>query len=1150
MSFTDFLRFHWVPAEGGNQQLVQPQPNNNNHNDRHAARNVPHPLNLDLPHHQQPVLPNIPNQNLPHHNHPLPERPPERQLTPRRRMSINKVHVPNNLRRSLSNRTSKSDSFHDPSKGNVDKRDSKASASSSNDAPEFISISSKSSNSSFHQHSLHSKEPVDFLMKVDSLDTKHTQRLYRSNSIKRKSLLANDSADDASFFPLEDSYYNSNFSFEGRGELSPAMEENSEFNFEENEDESEGEGVLLGSPQNRISRFSFGLELDNLSDEINAGSNATNTMDDKDIIPNIFSAYEPEVPIFEQPQDNIDDAIPVPIEPLQPPQQLPPVDNARNNDLGFNFEEFGNDVFDQADAQEVGMEVRIALFDLFGLEGSFYIMLRNAFWLLGFIGLFMVTFFSLPYIIGFNFAQILGRFYPHYPIVTTAFETVIPLKIRQIIELVFELSVKYQNPIHFFDLSVIALGFCTIFAMVYTVDAFFFSVFLHFPQARFAIASLRELLSKSAVVIKVGMLLVIRIFVLPVMLGSVILMVCGDALFEFTAADWANFLSVNCIGAYALAWVSGITFMLSMTISVLQLREVLHPDIFAKIIRPQEAHIDLIASLVNESASVHIRRIFISMLVYLFLMTFLLYSPILIAKNALKFGIEHSTWVAQWAEKGVLKLELHVWYFIPQIQLPLEILLSHITFLSILDKKKDVLGRLQHFWLVNACKVLGLTIYLLPLPRIKLRRRVDVLHDANTEIDLDNNNILVGDPLPRPPPGWDIRAPHTSTRWAWGPEEPSQLERNVAPRVAPTYCFLRCTLLIIASWLLMATTTLCCTLLPVVLGRLSQHCSEMVPARLMHDPVSYVLGLAFLLPLFTLLTNMGNRAARNAAAAAAAQMHAHMAPPQPQPQQQPDELQAMQLRQPADQPLLPDNVTAVFTLLKEQLNPRTQMPFRVQLTAFLLALICTTNEILLGAMLSYAWTSYENSESCAAYYSRSWLSIWLRGMVTVYGSLFLLVNHLTGPALTKLIGGESMARWAEDVRTTLNVLQRVLNERHWVAVESSLRHILDVVFMPVSKYILASLGVYMSFVCSCFPKEKIPMLLHSLVFSYENKEEIQQLWQQFDSCLCANSWSFLTYPFVYVLCYQIGCYSKILYDKIRDDNFLVGRTLQNINRNP
>lgn len=33
--------------------------------------------------------------------------------------------------------------------------------------------------------------------------------------------------------------------------------------------------------------------------------------------------------------------------------------------------------------------------------------------------------------------------------------------------------------------------------------------------------------------------------------------------------------------------MAGITFMLFVTVSVLQLREVLHPDILGKIIRPQ-----------------------------------------------------------------------------------------------------------------------------------------------------------------------------------------------------------------------------------------------------------------------------------------------------------------------------------------------------------------------------------------------------------------------------------------------------------------------------------------------------------------------------------------------------------------------------------
>jgi hypothetical protein len=36
------------------------------------------------------------------------------------------------------------------------------------------------------------------------------------------------------------------------------------------------------------------------------------------------------------------------------------------------------------------------------------------------------------------------------------------------------------------------------------------------------------------------------------------LLYCADVLFQFSPVDWANFLSVNCIGAYALAWVAGL----------------------------------------------------------------------------------------------------------------------------------------------------------------------------------------------------------------------------------------------------------------------------------------------------------------------------------------------------------------------------------------------------------------------------------------------------------------------------------------------------------------------------------------------------------------------------------------------------------------
>lgn len=60
-----------------------------------------------------------------------------------------------------------------------------------------------------------------------------------------------------------------------------------------------------------------------------------------------------------------------------------------------------------------------------------------------------------------------------------------------------------------------------------------------------------------------------------------------------------RFASQNLVGALLLHWVAGITFMLFVTVSVLQLREVLHPDLLAKIIRPQEPHPDLLGSLLQ-----------------------------------------------------------------------------------------------------------------------------------------------------------------------------------------------------------------------------------------------------------------------------------------------------------------------------------------------------------------------------------------------------------------------------------------------------------------------------------------------------------------------------------------------------------------------
>ena len=55
-------------------------------------------------------------------------------------------------------------------------------------------------------------------------------------------------------------------------------------------------------------------------------------------------------------------------------------------------------------------------------------------------------------------------------------------------------------------------------------------------------------------------------------------------------------------------WVLGISFMLTVTVSVLQLREVLHPEILGKVIRPQEPQPDLLGNLVKDEWKTHGKR--------------------------------------------------------------------------------------------------------------------------------------------------------------------------------------------------------------------------------------------------------------------------------------------------------------------------------------------------------------------------------------------------------------------------------------------------------------------------------------------------------------------------------------------------------------
>jgi hypothetical protein len=97
----------------------------------------------------------------------------------------------------------------------------------------------------------------------------------------------------------------------------------------------------------------------------------------------------------------------------------------------------------------------------------------------------------------------------------------------------------------------------------------------------------------------------------------------------------------------------------------------------------------------------------LSFCVYLLLLVALVISPALLFRAALNI----------FKMKAVF-LQLKFCYVFPEIQVPFELLLGHITFLSILDKRKEIIGILQHKWLVHLSAYLNLTSMLLPLPTI------------------------------------------------------------------------------------------------------------------------------------------------------------------------------------------------------------------------------------------------------------------------------------------------------------------------------------------------------------------------------------------------------------------------------------------------
>ena len=200
---------------------------------------------------------------------------------------------------------------------------------------------------------------------------------------------------------------------------------------------------------------------------------------------------------------------------------------------------------------------------------------------------------------------------------------------------------------------------------------------------------------------KVGFLLFHKMLLLPLVLG-IWLDAATLSLFGNSRLDRVLYAGGDLFSSALLHWVVGITFMLFVTVSVLQLREVAHPGLLARVIRPQEPQPDLLSNLLHESLATHAKRMLLSFVIYAALLSLHIWLP---ARILVRSGFGRFMPFAR----------LHFAHILmPQLQVPLELFVFHLTMLALLEKYKNRIGEMQHSWLLFLCNMMGLTEYVLP----------------------------------------------------------------------------------------------------------------------------------------------------------------------------------------------------------------------------------------------------------------------------------------------------------------------------------------------------------------------------------------------------------------------------------------------------
>ena len=381
--------------------------------------------------------------------------------------------------------------------------------------------------------------------------------------------------------------------------------------------------------------------------------------------------------------------------------------------------------------------INLALDEVLGFRGPLANVFQNMFWLLGFVTIYLGFFTFAPRIVGSSVFSFVFNI-ENQENNTHTFNATEDLSIAGVFKAIENESRRIDAPFRIRDFVTVILGYLALAAGTLIIRGLYYwtkkfhslytgrgrnaerddlrAAFDDMHRLAQALAhenqnfepevaaigiAIGVALDALKAVIKVGLLLFMKMFLLPIVLG-IALDASTISLLGGTIEARVEFAGRDLFTSLLLHWVAGITFMLLVTVSVLQLREVVHPELLAQVIRPQEPQPDLLGNLLHETAGTHAKRMLLSLIIY----SLLLFLHIRIPVNLL---------LSAGVQNFLAFFELKFCYIItPQLQTPLELLVFHLCMLAVLEKNKNSIGELQHYWLKKLSHAFGLTDALMP----------------------------------------------------------------------------------------------------------------------------------------------------------------------------------------------------------------------------------------------------------------------------------------------------------------------------------------------------------------------------------------------------------------------------------------------------